>query len=201
MDSLFEANGVFQYIGRNLGCCCEEDCDCDVYCAPSPIGGQCANCGHHPLSHCRLCDKCQDPILDEKSAYHLCCLDLLCEKCEASYKPDEDIICPRCSCLTPRKPFVISETDKPKEKPQTLEDHFQTAVARVALLEKQPSTDIMLQLYSLFKQQSTGDCTGKRPGMTDIKARAKYDAWNSRKGMTKEEAMKEYIKVVDSLMK
>lgn len=56
--------------------------------------------------------------------------------------------------------------------------------------------DAMLALYALFKQASTGDVTGSRPGMLDIRGRAKYDAWAKHKGMSKDAAMEAYISLV-----
>ena len=56
--------------------------------------------------------------------------------------------------------------------------------------------DTMLELYALYKQSTSGDVSGSRPGMMDIKGRAKYDAWAKRKGMTKDAAMEAYIALV-----
>ncbi|XP_009702121.1 PREDICTED: acyl-CoA-binding protein-like [Cariama cristata] len=38
-----------------------------------------------------------------------------------------------------------------------------------------------------------------RPGMLDFKGKAKWDAWNALKGMSKEDAMKAYIAKVEEL--
>ena len=48
-----------------------------------------------------------------------------------------------------------------------------------------------LKFYALFKQATVGNCTGKRPGMMNVVARYKFDAWKkaSDKGLTKEQAM------------
>jgi diazepam-binding inhibitor (GABA receptor modulating acyl-CoA-binding protein) len=56
--------------------------------------------------------------------------------------------------------------------------------------------DTLLELYALYKQASSGDVSGSRPGMLDVKGRAKYDAWAKRKGMTKDAAMEAYITLV-----
>jgi acyl-CoA-binding protein len=56
--------------------------------------------------------------------------------------------------------------------------------------------DVMLDLYALYKQATAGDATGDRPGMLDIRGRAKYDAWAKRKGMTRDAAMEAYIALV-----
>ncbi len=56
--------------------------------------------------------------------------------------------------------------------------------------------DVLLEMYALYKQATVGDVNGSRPGMLDLKGRAKYDAWTKRKGMTKDAAMQAYIDVV-----
>jgi acyl-CoA-binding protein len=80
------------------------------------------------------------------------------------------------------------------------EDDFKSAQERVKTLTKRPSNEQLLELYSLFKQGSVGDVQGKRPGMLDIKGRAKFDAWAGRKGMSKEAAMGAYVALVDRLV-
>ena len=78
-------------------------------------------------------------------------------------------------------------------------EEFEAAVARVNGLPKTPSNDVLLKLYALYKQSTTGDVSGKRPGMLDVKGRAKYDAWAERKGMSKDDARAAYVKLADSL--
>jgi diazepam-binding inhibitor (GABA receptor modulator, acyl-CoA-binding protein) len=56
--------------------------------------------------------------------------------------------------------------------------------------------DTMLELYALFKQASSGDVSGSRPGMLDLRGRAKYDAWAKHKGTSKDAAMEQYIALV-----
>jgi diazepam-binding inhibitor (GABA receptor modulator, acyl-CoA-binding protein) len=58
------------------------------------------------------------------------------------------------------------------------------------------SNDVMLELYALYKQATTGDATGARPGMLDVKGRAKFDAWTKHKGKSKDAAMEQYIALV-----
>jgi acyl-CoA-binding protein len=47
-----------------------------------------------------------------------------------------------------------------------------------------------------FLQATVGDVEGTQPWAVQMEARAKWDAWNSVKGMAKEEAMKQYIDIV-----
>jgi diazepam-binding inhibitor (GABA receptor modulating acyl-CoA-binding protein) len=53
--------------------------------------------------------------------------------------------------------------------------------------------------YSYYKQASEGDASGERPGGFDFVGGAKYDAWSKLKGMSKDEAMQNYIKQVEKL--
>lgn len=88
---------------------------------------------------------------------------------------------------------------KAKEKP--LKDRFSDAVKRVEKLDERPSNNDLLSLYSLYKQATEGDVTGERPAMFDLKGRAKYDAWMTRKGLSRDEAMQKYIAFVEKLEK
>jgi acyl-CoA-binding protein len=78
---------------------------------------------------------------------------------------------------------------------------FDDAVARVQRLPKKPGNDVLLELYGLYKQATEGDVTGKRPGMLDIKGRAKFDAWMGRKGTSADDARTSYVKLVEKLEK
>ena len=60
-------------------------------------------------------------------------------------------------------------------------------------------TDVMLNLYALYKQGSAGDVAGSRPGMLDIKGRAKYDAWASKKSQSQAQAQAAYVALVEKL--
>lgn len=80
-----------------------------------------------------------------------------------------------------------------------LKTQFEAAAADSKKLKERPSNDVMLQLYSLYKQATEGDCTGKRPGFTDMVGRAKFDAWAAIKGTAANDAMQKYVDLVKSL--
>ena len=63
------------------------------------------------------------------------------------------------------------------------------------------SNDHMLELYALYKQATSGDVSGSRPGMLDVRGRAKYDAWAKKKGASKDAAMQAYVDLVARLAK
>ena len=81
----------------------------------------------------------------------------------------------------------------------TLNEQFEQAVADSKTLPERPDNMTMLKLYALYKQGSTGDVDGKRPGFTDMVGRAKWDAWNELKGQSADEAKQAYIDLVEDL--
>jgi acyl-CoA-binding protein len=81
----------------------------------------------------------------------------------------------------------------------SLKDDFESAVGRSKALPEKPSNEDLLALYSLYKQATAGDVAGSRPGAFDFVARAKFDAWSGRRGMTSEDAMREYVELVARL--
>lgn len=80
-----------------------------------------------------------------------------------------------------------------------LHAQFETAVARSKTLRERPDNATLLRLYALYKQASDGDVAGRRPGFTDMVGRAKHDAWAALKGTTSDDAMHEYVSLVDRL--
>jgi acyl-CoA-binding protein len=81
----------------------------------------------------------------------------------------------------------------------SIEDQFKAAQSAAKALPAKPDNDTLLELYSYFKQATEGDVSGSRPGAFDFVARAKYDAWASRKGVKREAAMRAYVKLVEHL--
>lgn len=76
---------------------------------------------------------------------------------------------------------------------------FEQAVAASKSLPEKPDNMTLLKIYALYKQATAGDVDGKRPGFTDMVGRAKWDAWNEAKGKSSDEAMQEYIDLIESL--
>jgi diazepam-binding inhibitor (GABA receptor modulating acyl-CoA-binding protein) len=80
-----------------------------------------------------------------------------------------------------------------------LKDNFDNAVVESKQITTRPDNEILLQLYSLYKQATEGDINSDQPGMFDFVAKAKYDAWTKLKGTSAEDAMQQYIVVVEGL--
>lgn len=82
----------------------------------------------------------------------------------------------------------------------SLKENFESAVAASKTLPAKPDNDTLLKLYSLFKQANDGDAPEKGDyGMFDFVAKAKHDAWLKRKGLSREEAMQQYVDLVTGL--
>ncbi|KAI9222777.1 acyl-CoA-binding protein-like protein [Blastocladiella britannica] len=76
---------------------------------------------------------------------------------------------------------------------------FIKAADAAKTLTYQPTNDELLELYAFFKQGTVGDNDTPRPGMFDIKGKAKHDAWSAKKGLTKEDAQAKYVELVEAL--
>lgn len=94
-----------------------------------------------------------------------------------------------------------SKKDTKKESKKELKKEFKVAAKKVKKLNKTPPDEKLLKLYGLYKQATEGDIDIKRPMFFDIKGVAKYDAWEANESMSKEKAMKKYIRLVERLEK
>lgn len=56
------------------------------------------------------------------------------------------------------------------------------------------------QFYSLYKQGTIGDVNSSRPGMLDFVGKAKWDAWKSVEGKSKEDAQSEYVAALQAIL-
>lgn len=79
------------------------------------------------------------------------------------------------------------------------EAEFTAAVERIKS-KRDVGTGDQLALYALYKQATAGDVKGDRPGMLDVRGRAKYDAWAGKKGLAAGDARAAYVALVGKLM-
>lgn len=80
-----------------------------------------------------------------------------------------------------------------------LQKHFETAAEEAQQLAAKPDNQTLLKLYALYKQATQGNATGSRPGITNPVGRAKYDAWKRLAGRSREQAMADYVALVEKL--
>ena len=93
--------------------------------------------------------------------------------------------------------FSAPQTNTP---PDDLKQRFEQAVEKVRTAPPdgpfKPSNELKLKMYALYRQAIDGDVQGKRPGMLDVVARYKYDAWTMARGLSAEDAMRKYLEEV-----
>jgi acyl-CoA-binding protein len=99
----------------------------------------------------------------------------------------------------PRHRFSAKKSNFEK-KIMDIIQQFEAAAANSKSLPEKPSNEVLLQLYSLYKQGKEGDVNTEPPSNPfDFVNKAKYEAWSALKGKSKEDAMKEYIQLVEKL--
>jgi acyl-CoA-binding protein len=77
---------------------------------------------------------------------------------------------------------------------------FAQAAAEVRQLRERPDNDTLLKLYALYKQGLEGDVHGCQPGFFDFIGTTKQEAWARLKGMAQDEAMRQYVALVQQLL-
>lgn len=81
----------------------------------------------------------------------------------------------------------------------SLQEQFAQSQLESKNLPERPDNMTLLKIYALYKQGSSGDAQGERPGFTDMVGRAKFDAWAALKGTSREDAMQQYIDLIEEL--
>jgi len=79
------------------------------------------------------------------------------------------------------------------------QEAFDKAAVEVKAFKKRPPDTDLLELYAFFKQATVGDNNTSQPWAVQFEARAKWDAWDKKKGMTKEAARQAYIDAAEKL--
>tara|TARA_Y100000758_G_scaffold280179_1_gene227047 strand:- start:1 stop:1137 length:1137 start_codon:yes stop_codon:yes gene_type:complete len=82
----------------------------------------------------------------------------------------------------------------------SIEKRFKRASKRILALEERPDDNTLLRLYSLYKQATEGDATGRLPIAKGMVAVAKWKAWKKLKGTDTEDAMTAYCEIADVLL-
>ncbi|CAK1552615.1 unnamed protein product [Leptosia nina] len=83
----------------------------------------------------------------------------------------------------------------------SLQEQFDKAAENIKKLKGRPSDADLLEIYAYFKQATVGDANpAEKPGMFDLKGKAKFEAWSSKNGMSKEDAQKAYVAKAQSII-
>ncbi|KAK4743515.1 hypothetical protein SAY87_001516 [Trapa incisa] len=124
-------------------------------------------------------------------------------------------VTPRCSCLLKQtfvhpvpcqsSPISLSGSQiariqsLPENQEMSLQE-FEEYAEKSKTLPDSTTNENKLILYGLYKQATVGPVNTSRPGMFNMKDRAKWDAWKAVEGKSKEEAMNDYITKVNQLL-
>jgi diazepam-binding inhibitor (GABA receptor modulator, acyl-CoA-binding protein) len=96
----------------------------------------------------------------------------------------------------------IDRTDTQRStRMSDLKAQFEAAAQAAQRLAKKPDNQTLLQLYALYKQASLGDVVGAKPGFGDFVGRAKYEAWETVRGTSRDAAMQQYVALVERLQR
>ncbi|XP_072943748.1 acyl-CoA-binding protein-like [Epargyreus clarus] len=79
----------------------------------------------------------------------------------------------------------------------SLDEQFQKVSDSVRNWKTKPADSENLALYSLYKQATIGDVNIAEP--SGLVESAKFKAWTGRKGISKDDAKKQYIDLAEQL--
>jgi len=78
-------------------------------------------------------------------------------------------------------------------------EQFERAATAAKSLPQRPDDSTMLSLYALYKQGSSGDVSGDKPGFFDFVGAAKFEAWEKLRGTSQEDAQSQYAELIRKL--
>lgn len=79
------------------------------------------------------------------------------------------------------------------------DDDFGKAANHVQSLAASADTKTLLTLYGYYKQATEGPCNTPKPSWYDMKAKSKWEAWNSLGDLSRDQAKDLYIEMVKKL--
>ncbi|GMN40740.1 hypothetical protein TIFTF001_009963 [Ficus carica] len=79
-------------------------------------------------------------------------------------------------------------------------EEFVEFAEKAKTLPDSTTNENKLILYGLYKQATVGPVNTSRPGIFNLRDRAKWDAWKAVEAKSKDEAMSDYITKVKQLL-
>ncbi|PHU28894.1 Acyl-CoA-binding protein [Capsicum chinense] len=81
-----------------------------------------------------------------------------------------------------------------------VKEEFEEHAEKAKTLPESTTNENKLILYGLYKQATVGNVNTSRPGIFNMRDRAKWDAWKAVEGKSTDEAMNDYITKVKQLL-
>ncbi|KAK9979696.1 hypothetical protein ABG768_013111 [Culter alburnus] len=98
----------------------------------------------------------------------------------------------------------LSMTRRTMEDPKSIQKRFEAAVKVIRSLPEDGSYDLsddmLVMLYSYYKQATAGPCNTLKPNSWDPIGKAKWEAWKALGNMTKDQAMMEYVQEIQLII-
>ncbi|KAF5273684.1 hypothetical protein FQA39_LY07374 [Lamprigera yunnana] len=91
------------------------------------------------------------------------------------------------------------DLDELETEADELSEEFLKAAEHLKGLVSQLNEQILLNLYSYYKQGTEGPCNIPRPSWYNIKSKAKWDAWEKLGNMDPKDAKRSYIQLIKNL--
>ncbi len=80
-----------------------------------------------------------------------------------------------------------------------IEQRFGLAATYLQSIVPELDQKSLLSFYGLYKQATVGPCNTPKPGIFNLQAKAKWNAWNDLNDMTKDVAMGKYVDEMERL--
>jgi diazepam-binding inhibitor (GABA receptor modulating acyl-CoA-binding protein) len=77
----------------------------------------------------------------------------------------------------------------------SLVKYFDEVADKIKEHGKGMSSDHLALIYGLYKQAKLGDNNTEKPSFYQFEAKGKWEAWNSQKGKSADQAKHEYVEI------
>jgi len=93
----------------------------------------------------------------------------------------------------------MSDTSDFEEELSEIEKIFGRAATHLQTIASELDPKTLLSFYGLYKQATVGKCNTPKPGIFNLQAKAKWNAWNDLNDMTMAVAMSRYVDELNKL--
>lgn len=93
----------------------------------------------------------------------------------------------------------MSDTSDFEEDLSEIEQRFGRAATYLQSVVSELDQKTLLSFYGLYKQATVGPCNIPKPGIFNLQAKAKWNAWNDLSDTTKDVAMSRYVDEMEKL--
>jgi len=93
----------------------------------------------------------------------------------------------------------MSDTSDFEDEVLEIEKKFGRAATHLQTIASELDPKTLLSFYGLYKQATVGKCNTPKPGIFNLQAKAKWNAWNDLNDMAMDVAMSRYVDEMNNL--